>query len=80
MAKYSPEAKARRAASQPERMRHARKKLLAAGFTFIEETDNMLVFLFRAEKVRFYPYTGWATGKSITDGRGLENLLKQLAR
>lgn len=28
--------------------------------------------------VMHYPFTGWHTGKSIKDGRGIQNLLKQL--
>ena len=36
--------------------------------------------MFDNEKVKFFPYSGWHTGKSIKDGRGIENLLKQLKK
>jgi len=28
--------------------------------------------------INFFPYSGWHSGKSIEDGRGFKNLLKQL--
>lgn len=28
--------------------------------------------------IRFWPYSGWHTGKDIEDGRGFEHLVKQL--
>jgi hypothetical protein len=37
-----------------------------------------LRFLFKNEEVKFFPYSGWASGKSINDGRGIANLIKQL--
>ncbi len=40
--------------------------------------DDRIEFDFNGSKIKFYPYSGWATGKTIKDGRGLENLLKQL--
>lgn len=30
------------------------------------------------QTVTFYPYTGWFTGKSVVDGRGVKNLIKQI--
>lgn len=37
-----------------------------------------LVIYHKGERVVYYPYSGWASGKSIKDCRGLKNLLKQL--
>lgn len=28
--------------------------------------------------IKYFPYSKWATGKAIKDGRGLHNLLKQI--
>jgi len=41
-------------------------------------SEKLIEFMYKGEIVRFYPYSGWATGKTITDGRGIDNLLKQL--
>lgn len=40
--------------------------------------EKLVEFMYKGEIIRFYPYSGWASGKSIKDGRGIENLLKQL--
>lgn len=48
------------------------------GLKITSITQKMIKFEFKGHTVRFYPYSGWATGKSIKDGRGLDNLLKQL--
>ena len=37
-----------------------------------------LQFDFKGSLVRFFPYTGWFSGKTVKDGRGLINLLKQI--
>jgi len=78
MARRSDAWKARRAKYLPERMRNAREKITALGYQIIGESDTELRFLFHCQIVRFSPYTGWATGKSIQDGRGLDNLLAQI--
>lgn len=48
------------------------------GLKITSITQKMIEFEFKGHTVRFYPYSGWATGKSIKDGRGLNNLIKQL--
>lgn len=35
-------------------------------------------FRFRESVCFYWPYSGWASGKTIRDGRGLKNLLKQI--
>ena len=64
---------------EPERMNHAKKKLMALGFDVTEVGTTELQFTFKGKIVRFYPYSGWATGASIKDGRGLKNLLNQIS-
>ena len=38
----------------------------------------MIEFEYKGHIVKYFPYSGWATGKTITDGRGLMNLSNQL--
>lgn len=68
------------AAVQPERMKHAQDKITALGFEIVNlgQSDNLILFYFKDKAVYFFPFTGWHSGKSITAGRGLQNLLKQL--
>lgn len=61
-----------------KRIDYAKKKLKKLGIVITNETDNMLEFIYNGENIKFYPYTGWHTGKSIKDGRGIKNLLSQL--
>lgn len=61
-----------------ERYAYAKKKISELGILVFEVDNKTLNFHFNDHEVYFYPYTGWATGKSIKDGRGLKNLLKQL--
>ena len=42
------------------------------------EQSKCLQFEFKGSTVRFFPYTGWFSGKAVKDGRGLNNLLKQI--
>ena len=43
-----------------------------------EVNATTLQFTFRGSPVTLYPYSGWFTGRTITDGRGIKNLLKQI--
>lgn len=71
--------KEREARLQPERMEYATRALHGAGIKNVfAVSDSCLEFDFNDQKVRFFPYSGWHTGKSIKDGRGLHNLLNQI--
>lgn len=62
---------------EPERMDYAVYKL--DSLVRIEYiSDNEIQFYWKDELVKFFPYTGWHSGKSIKDGRGIHRLLKQL--
>lgn len=63
---------------EPERMEYAVKKISALGFEITYRDKATIQFMFKGHAVRMFPYTGWHSGKSITDGRGIENLIKQL--
>jgi hypothetical protein len=63
---------------QPKRMEFAKNKLTSMGFAVEQRGDTLLSFIYNGSEVLFYPYSGWHTGKSIKDGRGIDKLLKQL--
>jgi len=63
---------------QPKRYNHAVKELTSRGFLIEVLDDTQFRFLFKGEWVNYYPYSGWASGKTIKDGRGFDNLIKQL--
>lgn len=63
---------------EPIRLQKAIMEITNLGLKITSITQKMIEFEFKGHTVRFYPYSGWTTGKSIKDGRGLDNLLKQL--
>ena len=64
---------------EPQRVFFAMNKLIRLGYNPAFHTaEKYIEFEFKGSPVRFFPFTGWATGKTIKDGRGLENLLKQI--
>ena len=74
MKEYSRE---RRNQLEPERFAWAQKKLIDLGYE-TEIIGKEIRFTHKGETVKFFPFTGWFTGKSVKDGRGVNNLLKQL--
>lgn len=63
---------------EPKRMQFAKDSLAKLGIEITKETTTALHFEWKGEKVMWFPYSGWHTGKSIVDGRGAMNLLNQL--
>lgn len=70
--------KERRANKEGSRMDFAIKQLTGLGHKVTMETNNAISIIFKGERVMVYPYTGWFTGKTVKDGRGIKNLLKQI--
>jgi hypothetical protein len=62
---------------EPKRMEYAKSKISALGYE-VKESDKMLQFIHDGSVITFYPYSGWHTGKTIKDGRGINNLLRQI--
>lgn len=62
---------------QPKRIQFAINQLKEAGFDCTSD-DTKVEFLFKGNKITYFPYSGWHTGKSIKDGRGWKNLKKQI--
>ena len=63
---------------EPKRMDYAQEQIEKLGYKVTRISDNLLRFEFKGSTINFFPYSGWATGATIKDGRGLKNLLKQL--
>ena len=63
---------------EPIRLQKAIMEITNLGLKITSITQKMIEFEFKGHTVRFYPYSGWATGKTIKDGRGLMNLINQL--
>ena len=68
----------REAKLQPERMEYAIQELAKLGYTVTYRDKTKIKFGYMDEYVTLFPYSGWHTGKTIKDGRGLDKLLKQL--
>lgn len=64
------------------RIDYAKKCIRSLGIEITKdvsiENKTFFEFNWKGGTVRVYPYSGWHTGKTIKDGRGLGNLLKQL--
>ena len=63
---------------EPLRMEYAKEQISALGYEVSEHDGKELRFFNRGKIVKFFPYSGWATGATIKDGRGLRKLLNQL--
>ena len=63
---------------EPTRIDYAVRKLEELGFTITLRDNRKIQFAFKGHTVTLFPYSGWATGKTIKDVRGIDKLLKQL--
>jgi len=65
---------------EPQRMNIAVGQIQKLGFepTILDSTK--LSFEYKGNKITYFPYSGWHTGKGITDGRGLKRLLNQIKK
>jgi hypothetical protein len=63
---------------EPVRMESCKKKLEELGYKVEAFGGNRLQFLYEGKLITFYPYSGWFSGKMVTDGRGFKKLLSQL--
>lgn len=62
----------------PKRMQFAKNCLAHLNIEITFECKTFIKFNWKGSDVIFYPYSGWHTGKTIIDGRGIDKLLKQL--
>jgi len=72
--------KQRESELQPKRLAFAKEAIMKMGYEITFESKSEINFYFRDAKIKFFPYSGWHSGATIKDGRGLNNLLKQLMK
>ncbi len=70
--------KQKEAESQPKRIEYAVAAISGLGYEIHYRDATRISFMFNGKQVTLYPYSGWHTGKSIKDGRGLHKLLAQI--
>ena len=63
---------------EPKRIAFAKEEIKKLGHEIIGVTENRIDFVFDSAVVQYFPYSGWHTGKSITDGRGWKKLYNQI--
>lgn len=63
---------------EPKRIEYAKKKIESMGYDIDYEDSTKIKFIFRGCMVTVFPYSGWFSGKSVKDGRGIKNLLGQI--
>lgn len=63
---------------EPLRINVGKQKLQELGIQVTFEDKTSLHFEYKGHTVRFFPYSGYYSGKSVKSGRGIQNLLKQL--
>lgn len=68
----------REAILQPKRMETAKAAIQNLGYTITQTDKTKIIFSYKGSPIQYYPYSGWATGKTIKDGRGLQHLLDQI--
>lgn len=70
----------REAKLQPVRMQKAIESARALGFEITHQDHVKIKFDYKGCPITYYPYSGWSSGKTIIDGRGLEHLLIQIKK
>lgn len=66
------------AKTNTERMAYAMQAISGLGYEVVQVDGKTLRFTFKGATVTLFPYKGWFSGKTVRDGRGIHNLLKQL--
>ena len=62
---------------QPKRMQFALDELTKMGYELTFD-NTKIDFKHKGNRIQFFPYSGWHTGKGIKDGRGWKKLKQQL--
>jgi hypothetical protein len=65
---------------EPKRMEYAIKAIQRLGYEITYQDSTKIKFEFNGKSVTLFPFSGWHTGKTIKDGRGINHLLKQLSK
>lgn len=68
----------REAELQPKRLASTKEKLEQLGYT-VEVVDHTQIrFKHNGNRIDFWPYSGWFSGKGVGSGRGFGRLLRAL--
>lgn len=65
---------------EPQRIEFAKDQIKALGYEITFENKTEIRFWFKGKTVRFFPYSGWASGSTIDAGRGIKKLLRQIKK
>ena len=65
---------------QQDRMNYSKQQLEQRGYIVTEVDRTLLEFTHKGNTIKFYPYTGWHSGKGIKQGRGFWNLIHKLEK
>lgn len=63
---------------QPERIKMAIESLTHLGLAPYCTSSTEVRFKYKGHEIKYFPYSGWHTGKTIKDGRGYKHLFGQL--
>lgn len=72
--------KKRQEALEPLRINKALEEIKKLDLKIVYHNSTQIIFYLNMEKITFFPYSGWFSGKGLKDGRGLNNLLTQLRK
>lgn len=72
--------KDRQAELEPIRMEKAIESIQKLGYEIGNKCDSHFDFIHKGRTITYFPYSGWASGATINDGRGLKKLLSQLEK
>ena len=62
---------------EPIRIQKAKEEITKLGYE-VQVIDKRVEFIFQDSKIVYYPYSGWASVRTIKDGRGLNKLINQI--
>lgn len=70
--------KDREAKLQPKRMAAAIAALSELSLPVTYQDETRIDFTYQDNRISYWPYSGWHSGKGIIDGRGFNHLFDQL--
>lgn len=70
--------KDRQAELEPKRVSFAKNAIIDLGYLITYEDATRIEFYFKGSRVMVWPYSGWFSGATVKDGRGIKKLLEQI--
>jgi hypothetical protein len=70
--------KEKQAELEQKRMEFAVNAITHLGYEIHFQNNTELRFNYKGSEIRLFPYSGWHTGKTIQDGRGIVELINQI--